>query len=462
MLYPHGADAIVHIPEVHQQGKLAPRAIECKLLRPLMTDGWLLWDPRTNRMIQSASIIFPKVQPYGGPTTPGKGSLSHIVSAMTLGEVPTEQYFEDENRAINSLPLVKDVKIPSHLGEALKGPHRNNWKTACEAELTQMATREVWDVVEKIPGMKTIGHRWVFDLKSNANGSIEKFKARLVAGGDKQCPGVDCAETYAPTASLMSLRLVLATAVSKGWRVASFDVSGMYLYSPVEECILVEPPIFFMPELRGKALYGMQQAGQCWWKFLSGILQRLGFVATEVDQSLYIFRSGTAVIAIWIHVNNGVVASNSANAISDFKTALISHFDIKWSNQLNRIVGLECVFGKGEVAITQQRLTDGILEAYPRQIVTRDSPLPVLPMGESLPNISSQDATPFRLVIGSLAYLVSGSRPDLAFAVNYLACHSMGPTGPHGGLPAESLQPWHTLMSRKDLLKPMEQRRMGQ
>ncbi|MBW0471930.1 hypothetical protein O181_011645 [Austropuccinia psidii MF-1] len=439
-LYPHGTDAIVHIPSVHQQEKLAPRGIECKLLKPLMTGGWLLWDPRTNKMIQLASVIFPKFQSYGRPTTPGKGSLSHVITTMTLGEVPTEQYFEDETRAVNSLPLVKDVKIPSHLGEALKSPHRDSWRRACEAELNQMATREVWDVVDKMPGMKTIGHRWVFDLKRNGDGSIEKFKSRLVARGDKQRPGVDCAETYAPTASLMSLHLLLATSVLNSWRVASFHVSGAYLYSPVDKCVLVEPPVFFMPELRGKALslkkalYGMRQAGRCWWKFLSGILQRLGFVATEVDQSLYIFRSGTAIITIWIHVDDGVVASNSADVISNFKTALLFHFDIKWSDQLDRIVGLECVFGEGEVTIAQRRLTDGILDAYPRQVFPRDSPLPVLPLGESLPSVSSQDATPFRSVVGSLAYLVSGSRPDLAFAVNYLARHSMGPTTTHWDL----------------------------
>ncbi|MBW0517598.1 hypothetical protein O181_057313 [Austropuccinia psidii MF-1] len=99
-LYPHGADTIVHIPAVHQQEKIALRAIECKLLKPLMTGGWLLWDPRANKMIQSASVIFPKFQSCGLPTMAGKGSLSHIVSAMTLGKVPTEQYFEDENRAV--------------------------------------------------------------------------------------------------------------------------------------------------------------------------------------------------------------------------------------------------------------------------------------------------------------------------------------------------------------------------
>ncbi|MBW0485951.1 hypothetical protein O181_025666 [Austropuccinia psidii MF-1] len=270
---------------------------------------------------------------------------------------------------------------------------------------------ECCGVVAKEPGMKTIGHQWVFDLKTNPDSSIAKFKARLVARGDKQCPGVDCAEAYAPTVSLMSLHLMLATAVLNCWQVASFDVSGAYLYSPVEECVLVEPPTYFMPELRGKvlslkkALYGMRQAG-----------------------------STNAVIAISIHINDGVVTLTSAEAISDFKTALVSQLEIKWSDKLDRIVGLECSFGDGEVAITQRQLTDSILETYPQQIVVCDSPLPVLPIGEHTPNASLVDATPFRSVIGSLAYLVSGSRPDLAFAVNYLARHSMGPSPAHWDL----------------------------
>ncbi|MBW0488631.1 hypothetical protein O181_028346 [Austropuccinia psidii MF-1] len=380
-----------------------------------MTGGWLLWDQCTNKLIQSASIIFPKFQPYGKLNTPAKGSLSHIMNAMTLGKVPTERYFEEENWAIGSLPLLKDIKIQFHLGEALKGPHRDNWRKACEAGLAQMGARDVWDVVQKVPGMKTIGHRWVFDLKSNVDCSIEKLKAWLVARGDKQCPGVDCAKMYALTASLMFLHLVLATAVLKAWQVASFDMSGPYLYSQLTALSLK------------KALYGMRQAGRCWWKFFRHI-------ATEVYQLLYIFRSGMAVIAIWIHVDNGVVTLNSPNVILDFKMAIVSQFNIKWSNQLEKIVGLECVFGKGEVAITQWQWTDSILEAYPRQVVTHDLPLPVLPVGGSTPNMSPLDATPFQSVIGSLAYLVSGSRPDLTFAVNYLARHSMGPTQAHWDL----------------------------
>ncbi|MBW0565422.1 hypothetical protein O181_105137 [Austropuccinia psidii MF-1] len=91
MLYPHGADPVVHIPAVHQRGKLAPRVIDCRLLKLLMTGGWLFWDPCTNKMIQLESVIFPKFQPSRKSETPAEGSLMHIMNVITLGKVPTEQ-----------------------------------------------------------------------------------------------------------------------------------------------------------------------------------------------------------------------------------------------------------------------------------------------------------------------------------------------------------------------------------
>ncbi|MBW0547056.1 hypothetical protein O181_086771 [Austropuccinia psidii MF-1] len=124
-LYPFGADAIVHMPAVNQLHKLAPRGIKCKLLKPLMSGGWLLWEPSTHKMVQSASIIFPQFQPSTALSRPiSKGSLGHMINEMSLGEVPTERLFTPENQAIDSLILVKDIIIPEHLGWALAGRHR--------------------------------------------------------------------------------------------------------------------------------------------------------------------------------------------------------------------------------------------------------------------------------------------------------------------------------------------------
>ncbi|MBW0503141.1 hypothetical protein O181_042856 [Austropuccinia psidii MF-1] len=375
-LYPFGADAIVHIPAVQQSHKLSPRGLHCRLLKPLLLGGWLLWDPVGDRQIQLANVVFPRFQRSNTKNAGNeKGSLSHIVNAATLGQVTTERYFENELAVVDTLPVTKDVEIPEHLGQAMSGPLRQQWRTACEAELEQIALRER--------------------------------------------PGVDCTKTYAPTASLMSLRLVLAHAVCSNWTLLSFDMSGAYLYSPVKETVFLEPPTYFQPQLKGKvlrlkkALHGMRQAGRCWWLFLLGILTRMGFAAMEVDQSLYVFRNGTDTIAIWIHVNNGVVASNSSSAVLAFKRQLCVEVDIKWHNTIHQIVGLECAFGEGEVTIAQQRLTKSILGAYPRPILKNNCPLPMLPQPSLPMEGETLDPAPFRSVIGSRIAPGPGLRGEL-------------------------------------------------
>ncbi|MBW0517253.1 hypothetical protein O181_056968 [Austropuccinia psidii MF-1] len=98
---------------------------------------------------------------------------------------------------------------------------------------------------------------------------------------------------------------------------------------------------------------------------------------------------------------------------------------------MKQIVGLECTIGDGEVAISQTRLTNDIIDAYPRKVFQHDCPLPSIPKTTLDEQEAIMEAMPFRLVIGFLAYLVSGLRLDLAFAVNYLARHSTTPTGTH-------------------------------
>ncbi|MBW0547747.1 hypothetical protein O181_087462 [Austropuccinia psidii MF-1] len=173
----------------------------------------------------------------------------------------------------------------------------------------------------------------------------------------------------------MSLCLVLVHAVCHCWPKASFDVIVAYQYSLVKETVFVEPHLKGKALRLKKALYGMKQVGQSWWIFLSEILTRMGFTAMEVEQSLYIFRSGETTVAIWIHVNNGVVTLSSQASISEFKQRLCAEAEIKWHDTVAQIVGLECAIGEGEVAIAQQRLTNSMIEAYPQTIIKTDSPL---------------------------------------------------------------------------------------
>ncbi|MBW0538234.1 hypothetical protein O181_077949 [Austropuccinia psidii MF-1] len=135
----------------------------------------------------------------------------------------------------------------------------------------------------------------------------------------------------------------------------------------------------------------MKQAGWCWLIFLLEILTRIGFTTMEVNQSLYIFHSGATTVAIWIHVDNGVIASNSQLAVSDFKWQICAEMEIKWHDTISQVLGLECAVGEGEGTIAQKWLTSGILDTYPQAIIKTDSPLPVLSANTS----NLKDTIPF-------------------------------------------------------------------
>ncbi|MBW0552184.1 hypothetical protein O181_091899 [Austropuccinia psidii MF-1] len=139
------------------------------------------------------------------------------------------------------------------------------------------------------------------------------------------------------------------------------------------------------------------------------MLAKLGFNASEVDQSFYVFKKGGVTIVIWMHGDDGVVSSNFPEAIQDFRHNICSRLDVKWKDSVSRIVGLECGFGEGEVTITQQHLTNGILDSYPQAIFHHDAPLPPSPATDLGQQPSVVDAMLYCSVIGFLSYLVSRS-----------------------------------------------------
>jgi hypothetical protein len=254
-LYPFGARAIVHIPEDNRK-KLDERGIECKLLGfPLAGSGWLFYSSKKKHMIQSSSAVFTDFQSLEVKKETKKSDLSFIVSQikLVLGEEPTEKIAEEECKAIANLPRGMDYGIPKNIKFALKSPEGPEWQKVAKYKIDKFRTLNVWEAVNPYDGIKVLGAQWVFTIKRLADGSIDKFCARYVAKGFNQTMGSDCNETYAPTASLNTLRLLISVAQHHNYATASFDISSMYLYSPIEEEVYVQPPIELMPEWKGKS-----------------------------------------------------------------------------------------------------------------------------------------------------------------------------------------------------------------
>ncbi|CAI7888094.1 unnamed protein product [Closterium sp. NIES-53] len=157
---------------------------------------------------------------------------------ITPAEVNTN---EVERIGPNFIP---DPEEPATVQQALGGEHREKWREAMDKELKALKERNTWKVVPiGVARNKTIlTGKWVFRVKTKANGTIDKFKARWVVHGFDQEHGRDFTETFSPVSRHTSLRILLAIVAMKNKKQRQIDVANAFLYAPVDAEIYVELP----------------------------------------------------------------------------------------------------------------------------------------------------------------------------------------------------------------------------
>ena len=157
---------------------------------------------------------------------------------------------------------IKITEVPRNIQEALKSPE---WKAAVLEEMKALKKNETWDVVEIPRGKTPVGCKWVFTIKYNSDGGIERYKARLVAKGFTQTFGVDYTETFAPVAKLNTIRVLLSLATNLDWSLPQMDVKNAFLNEELDEEVYMDLPSGFEGGNNGrkvcklkKSLYGLK------------------------------------------------------------------------------------------------------------------------------------------------------------------------------------------------------------
>ena len=127
--------------------------------------------------------------------------------------------------------------IPRLLADAIASPH---WKAAMDEEIQSLLKNHTWDVVPLPFGKKVVGFRWVHTKKHHADGTLERYKSRLVACGFTQSYGIDYFETFAPVAKMETVRLLLALAAHFQWVIRQFDVKNAFLHGDLIEEVYMQ------------------------------------------------------------------------------------------------------------------------------------------------------------------------------------------------------------------------------
>ncbi|GJV73984.1 retrovirus-related pol polyprotein from transposon TNT 1-94 [Tanacetum coccineum] len=123
---------------------------------------------------------------------------------------------------------------PTSYQEAVTSSEGNHWKEAIKSEIDSILQNHTWELMDLPPGCKPLGYKWIFKKKMKANGTIDKYKARLVIKGFRQCEGLDYFETYSPVTRITSIRMILAIATLRNLEVYQMDVKTEFLNRDLE------------------------------------------------------------------------------------------------------------------------------------------------------------------------------------------------------------------------------------
>ena len=141
------------------------------------------------------------------------------------------------------------------------------WKEAMQEELKALDQHNTWSITKLPKGKKVVGCKWIYKLKFKSDGSIERYKARLVARGFTQTFEVDYKETFAHVAKMNTVRVLLSVAVNKGWSMYQMDVNNAFLHGDLKEEVYMKLPPGHPPtnELDlvcklHKSIYGLKQS----------------------------------------------------------------------------------------------------------------------------------------------------------------------------------------------------------
>ncbi|GKD15234.1 ribonuclease H-like domain-containing protein [Tanacetum coccineum] len=239
--------------------------------------------------------------PNTSPPPPPPSTSQHLmVTRFKVGIVKANLKYNFHVTTFSPIP-----KSPFH---ALRDP---NWKQAMCDKYKALINNKTLVLVPRPPNVNIVRSMWLYKHKYNADGSLSRYKARLVANGRSQQQGIDCDDTFSPVVKPATIRTVLSLAVFRQWPIHQLD-----------------------------SLYGLKQASRAWFQRFSSYAIRAGFYHSKTDSSLFIFHKGPDTAYLLLYVNDIILTASSTSLLQRIISSLHAGFAMTDLGPLNYFLGI--------------------------------------------------------------------------------------------------------------------------
>ena len=322
------------------------------------------------------------------------------------------------------------IVIPQSRKEARIGKYWKQFSEAEDEEMKSFSELDVWELVEKPKGANVVGTKWVYDVKINPDGSINRYKARLVAQGFSQKEGIDFTETFAPTMHIKTLRLLLTIAARHNIVARVYDISTAFLHASLDEEVYVQQPKGHIVKGKEKcvyrlkkAMYGLKNAPKAFSDHFMNILSETGFKQSTKDSCLWYLRRGTHFVYYLFHVDDILVVSNHDTLRNACFNMLEKKLRIRDEGEVKKFLSIEIERrSDGSYSMSQSKYIERLAKRFCIDDMSRTVETPGQ-YGQKLQPVSDNEMPsdarqlPYQELVGGLLYACK-TRPDIAYAIS--------------------------------------------
>lgn len=313
-----------------------------------------------------------------------------------------------------------DANVPNTFEEAMNSHDSKQWQVAMNSEINSLYKNNTWQLVDRPKDKNVIDVKWIYKKKNN-----NVFKARLVVRGFQQKEYIE--NVYSPVGKMQTLKILLSYSCKNNLFIEQMDVETAFLNGHVKSEVYINQPegyesgdnkVFKLQ----KALYGLKESPRVWYDCFDKFIQTLSFVRSNYDYCLYVNRANKDPIYILIFVDDLLICCKNKNIIEEIKTSLMKRFAMKDLGKIKSYIGIDIDYSddKHVMTLNQTKYIESLAAKYNLEY----SKLYDTPMETNLKLEQSQvvdESIKYRNIIGELLYISTGTRPDVAYSVNYLS-----------------------------------------